>query len=264
MSIAITKSIGTMPEAKTVAFMVYPQLTLLDLVGPLQVPKLLENFGHFEVVTVGESLTPMPTDTGLSVAAERTFDQVVEPAVLIVPGGLAGTIHAMVDERVTTYVRTAAVSAEIVMSVCTGSLILAASGLLNGRSASTHWVFRQELGRLGANVVDARWCEDGKILAAVGISAGIDAALVLVARLAGIDVARTIQTLIEYEPQPPLVPSIGRACTRPTCAALWWDRSFSASRTSSTVPRIASLACSRNAQPNTGWHGSRLGGHSRP
>ncbi|WP_437876380.1 DJ-1/PfpI family protein [Sorangium sp. So ce513] len=195
-----------MQEKRQIAFLIYPDMTPLDLIGPLQVIKSLERFGAYEVVTVGERLEPVPTDVGVAMQPERTFEQVPSPFALVVPGGLVGPITAIANDRLMAYVRAAGRSAEVLGSVCTGSIILAAAGLLEGRSATTHWTFLEHLGRLGAVPVRKRWVEDGKAITAAGVAAGIDMAIALVARLAGNDVARTIQAIIEYDPEPPLGP----------------------------------------------------------
>src|SRR5829696_6069918 len=123
-------------EQKTVAFVLYPGLTLLDLVGPLQVFASLRRFDdHYRPVVVAERIEPMPTDGPLAVIADHTFDDVPDPAVVIVPGGDAPTIKAMGNRAILDYLRHAAEAAPVVGSVCTGALILAAGGLLEGRNA---------------------------------------------------------------------------------------------------------------------------------
>lgn len=190
-------------KKKVIAFVVYPEVTPLDLVGPLQVLKPLENFGPFEVVTVGERLEPISTDLGMRIVPERTFADVERPFAIVLPGGVLGPIRAITNDALMAWVRSAGASAELRASVCTGSLILAAAGLLEGRRATTHWSFLDVLGRLGARPVRERWVEDGNAITAAGVSAGIDMGLALAARLAGDTVARSIQAIIEYEPQPP-------------------------------------------------------------
>ncbi|MYX99353.1 DJ-1/PfpI family protein [Streptomyces sp. SID486] len=190
---------------KTLAFVLYPGITPLDLVGPLQVLSALAQIDpSFEVVVVGQDLTTLDTDTPLRLAPSHTFDQVTEPYALIVPGGTVPTLAALADEPLLSWIRKAARTAEVVGSVCTGSLILGAAGLLDGRRATTHWGFRHLLTKFGATPVAERWVEAGPVLTAAGVSAGIDMALELVGRLAGEQVARTVQLLIEYDPQPPL------------------------------------------------------------
>jgi transcriptional regulator GlxA family with amidase domain len=195
------------PAVKTVAFVAYPGLTALDLVGPLQVFSALPRFApEFQPVVVAETLQPVGTDTPLKLVPDKTFDEVPAPFGVLVPGGAAPTIRAMAHEPLLAYIRTAAQTAEFVASVCTGAMILAAVGLLQGREATTHWAFEQQLNRLGAHYQPQRWVEDGKFAMSAGVSAGIDLALHLVARLTGDEVARQIQLLLEYDPQPPAGP----------------------------------------------------------
>jgi transcriptional regulator GlxA family with amidase domain len=189
---------------KTIALVLYRGITPLDLVGPLQVLAQLPLFDEeYETVVVAERLEPYPTDTALSVQAGRTFAEVPAPYAVIVPGGMEPTLRAMADEPLLGYLRRAARTAELVGSVCTGSLILAAAGLLEGRRATSHWMYLDRLARWGATPVSERWVEDGPVLTAAGVSAGIDMALALAGRLAGPEAARLIQLYIEYDQQPP-------------------------------------------------------------
>jgi transcriptional regulator GlxA family with amidase domain len=190
-----------------IAFVVYDGLTPLDLVGPLQVLSALERFTpEWKTVVVGEHRDVVGTDTPLRIAPSATFDEIPSPYAVIVPGGEAPTLRAMYDEPIQAYVRKASESAHVVGSVCTGALILAAAGLLEGRKATTHWAYAGLLERFGATYVRSRWVEDGKVITAAGVSAGIDLALHLARRFAGDDVARIVQLGIEYDPQPPLGP----------------------------------------------------------
>jgi transcriptional regulator GlxA family with amidase domain len=191
-------------EQKTLAFVVYPGLTPLDLVGPLQVLSALAQIDpSYRTVVVGATKDMLGTDTPLRIAPSHTFDEVPSPFALLVPGGTVPTLRAMADEKLLAWLRTAAAGAELVTSVCTGSLILGAAGLLEGRAATTHWMFRDVLTGLGATPVARRWVEDGNVITAAGVSAGIDLALHLVERLAGREVATTVQFAIEYDPEPP-------------------------------------------------------------
>jgi transcriptional regulator GlxA family with amidase domain len=191
-------------EPKTVAFVLYPGITLLDMVGPLQVFSVLRSFNdQYQPVVVAERIEPMPTDTPLTVIADKTFAQVPDPTVVIVPGGGPPTIKAMGDEALRGYLRQVAGTASVVASVCTGAMILAAAGLLEGRNATTHWSHHRLLERLGATHRPERWVEDGKVITSAGVSAGIDMALALVARLTDEPTARMVQLWIEYDPQPP-------------------------------------------------------------
>ncbi|MFI9271192.1 DJ-1/PfpI family protein [Kitasatospora sp. NPDC052896] len=188
----------------TIAFVAYPGITMLDLVGPLQVcAALAELVPGYRTVVLGERIEPMGTDTPLAVVPSHTFDEVPDPDVLLVPGGLVPTLAAMADEELLGRLRRAAAGASVVGSVCTGSLLLAAAGLLEGCRATTHWLFRDLLVPFGVTPVAERWVEDGRYLTAAGVAAGIDMALHLVGRVAGADVARWVQLMIEYDPQPP-------------------------------------------------------------
>ncbi|WP_409464203.1 DJ-1/PfpI family protein [Amycolatopsis sp. GA6-003] len=192
---------------KTFAFVVYPGLTVLDLVGPLQV---LASFAAADpsvrVAVVGETLETTDTDTPLRIAPSHTFDQVPDPSWVLVPGGGAPTLRALGDETLIGYLRQAATSAELMTSVCTGSLLLGQAGLLEGREATTHWTFLENLRAFGATPVRRRWADSGPVITAAGVSAGIDLALHLVERMSGEDAARLVQFGIEYDPQPPLGP----------------------------------------------------------
>ncbi|MYW90321.1 DJ-1/PfpI family protein [Amycolatopsis rubida] len=192
---------------KTFAFVVYPGLTLLDLAGPLQVIT-----GHaaadpsVRVAVVGETLETTETDTPLRIAPSHTFDQVPDPSWVLVPGGGAPTLRALGDEKLIGYLRRAATTAELMTSVCTGSLLLGQAGLLEGREATTHWTFLETLRAFGATPVRQRWADTGSVITAAGVSAGIDLALHLVERMRGEDAARLVQFGIEYDPRPPLGP----------------------------------------------------------
>lgn len=195
---------------KTIAFVLYPGLTPLDLIGPLQVMSGLETaeamFGvqpRHHVVVVAESLDDVPTDTPVRIAATSTLDEVPEPDVVLVPGGGAPTLRQLANPTLLDYLRKVDRTAEVIASVCTGSLILAGAGLLDGRRATTHWAYHRFLNRLGATYVPQRWVEDDRYLTGAGVSAGIDTALQLAARLTNDDLARAVQLGIEYDPHPP-------------------------------------------------------------
>jgi transcriptional regulator GlxA family with amidase domain len=192
---------------KTIAFVLYPGLTPLDIVGPLQVFAALGDLvPGYRTIVVGERIEPMPSDTPLSLVPSHTFEEIADPYAVIVPGGLVPTLAAMADESLLRNLRETAARSQIVGSVCTGSLLLAAAGLLKGRQATTHWMYRDLLPRFGATPVTQRWVEDGHFITAAGVSAGIDLALHLVGRLAGSEVARMVQLFIEYDPEPPFGP----------------------------------------------------------
>ena len=189
----------------TIVFLLYPGLTPLDLIGPLQTLTVANEFlpRPFRIVVAGERLEPVETDTAVKLAPSVTLADARRPFGLVVPGGGRALLRAVGNRTLTAYVAEAAGSAEFVASVCTGSLILAAAGLLDGRRATTHWAYCGILERLGARYVEQRWVEDGKFLTAAGVSAGIDMALRLAGRLGGETVARRAQLIIEYQPEPP-------------------------------------------------------------
>lgn len=189
---------------KTIAFVLYGGMTPLDIVGPLQVMSMLRIIApEWRTTVVGETLEPVPTDAGLSMAAERTFAEVSHPTIIVVPGGDAPTVRQMGNPVLQEYLVSVSERAEIVASVCTGSLILAAAGLLEGRKATTHWGYHMLLERLGATYLPQRWVEDGKYMTSAGVSAGIDLALALVSRVTDETTSKLVQLGIEYDPEPP-------------------------------------------------------------
>lgn len=189
---------------KIIAFMIYPGLTLLDLAGPLGVlEKLAEIDEQYQTTVVAEKPGPLMADTRLTVIPDSTFADFPHPFALFVPGGGEPTLKAMSNPAIRRYVRQAAQSAEFVGSVCTGALILAAVGLLDGKPATTHWAYAGVLERLGSPYVRKRWVDNGKIINSAGVSAGVDMALFFVSRLAGESTARRVQKLIDYDPVPP-------------------------------------------------------------
>ncbi|HET8626325.1 MAG TPA: DJ-1/PfpI family protein [Thermomicrobiales bacterium] len=183
--------------------MVYPGLTALELIGTVSALSGLGVETGLHAVTVGERRAPTATDTPMRLLPERAFDEVHRPFGLIVPGGGPETLRALGDERLLGYVRAAAETAGLIGAVGTGSLVLAAAGLLVGRRATTHRAYRALLERLGATYVPERWVEDGPFITAGGTSGGIDMALHLVAKFKDERRARKVQLWIEYDPQPP-------------------------------------------------------------
>lgn len=183
-----------------IAILLYDKFTALDAIGPYEV---LSRLPDATVTFVAAEAGPVRTDNGmLTLLAERSLDELREPDVLLVPGG-PGEVAARAGGAALDWLREADRTSTWTTSVCTGSLILAAAGLLDGRRATTHWLAFDELRRLGAEPVDERVVFDGKRVTAAGVSAGIDMALALAARIAGDAVAQAIQLGIEYDPQPP-------------------------------------------------------------
>jgi transcriptional regulator GlxA family with amidase domain len=188
---------------RQIAVLVYPGLTTLELVGAVSVLSGLGLRTGFRTVTVGERREPVAADTPMKLVPESTFEEISQPFGILVPGGGLSTITAMGDETLLGYVRSAAQEAELACSVGTGSLILAAAGLLEGRRATTHWAYRRILENLGATYVGRRWIEDGKFITSGGTSGGIDMALHLVGKHRDERSARQVQLWLEYDPQPP-------------------------------------------------------------
>jgi transcriptional regulator GlxA family with amidase domain len=138
----------------------------------------------------------------LGLTASLSYDEAREPDIVLVPGGI-GSRALMKDEPTLEWVRHAHAHSQFTTSVCTGALVLGAAGVLDGLEATTHWMSRERLAELGARPVVRRVVEQGKVITAAGVSAGIDMALVLAGRVAGPEVAQAIQLGIEYDPQPP-------------------------------------------------------------
>ena len=189
---------------KVIAFPVHPGVTPLGLIGPLTVLRTPGIGGvRYRTVVVGERVEPVATDTPLRLVPEATFAEVPDPWAVIVPGGGAATLAAAEDEALLSYVRSAAVGADVVGSTGNGALVLAAADLLRGERAAIHWAFREPLEKLGALPAPERWLVDGRLHTAAGGTAGIDLALTLLARLRGKAIARLGQLSAEYDPQPP-------------------------------------------------------------
>jgi transcriptional regulator GlxA family with amidase domain len=183
-----------------IAILIYDRLTALDAVGPYEV---LSRLPGAELTFVAQEPGPKRTDTGrLALLADASLADVPHPDVVLVPGGPAQA-ELMGDGPVHEWLRAAHETSTWTASVCTGSLILAAAGVLGGRRATTHWQALEELRRLRVEAVEERVVFDGKLVTAAGVSAGIDMALALVAKIAGEQVAQAIQLGIEYDPQPP-------------------------------------------------------------
>lgn len=192
-------------EQKELAFVLYPGLTPLDLVGPLQILSALSHFApQFKTVVVAERKEPIRADNGLKLILNKTFDELQHPYAVIVPGGDMPTLRAMSNEKIRSYLLTASKSAEFIGSVCTGALILASVGLLNGNPATTHWAYYKILESYGSRYERKRWVENGKVINSAGVSAGIDMALYFAARVTDEATARRVQLAVQYDPQSPL------------------------------------------------------------
>lgn len=182
-----------------VAIPLFDRLTALDAVGPYEV---LSRLPGVETAFVASDPGPKRTDAGLALLAETPLSEICTPDIIVVPGGV-GVHEAMRDSSLLDWIRCGHVASTWTTSVCTGALVLGAAGVLRGLDATTHWNHFHRLPEFGANPVASRVVEDGKVLTAAGVSAGIDMALRLAQILAGDTVAKAIQLSIEYDPEPP-------------------------------------------------------------
>ncbi len=183
-----------------VSIVLYPRFTALDAIGPYEV---LRNLPDTTVTFVAESPGEIRNDAGsLGLRADASLGDMTSPDVIVVPGG-PGQADQMTDGPLHEWLRNAHRTSTFTTSVCTGSLILAAAGMLDGLSATSHWLYLDQLRDFGAIPTSQRVVEQGRIVTAAGVSSGIDMALALAAHIAGSDIAQSIQLGIEYDPQPP-------------------------------------------------------------
>jgi transcriptional regulator GlxA family with amidase domain len=183
-----------------IAILIFDKLTALDAVGPYEV---LSRLPGAELSFVAKEAGPKRTDTGaLGVSADIALGDLPDPEIVLVPGG-EGNRPLMKDNEVLDWLRSAHEGSTWTTSVCTGSLLLGAAGILEGLRATSHWAYRERLREFGAEPVAERVVQDGKVITAAGVSAGIDMGLTLAAEVAGEDVAKAIQLGLEYDPSPP-------------------------------------------------------------
>ncbi|HEX8902351.1 DJ-1/PfpI family protein [Vitreimonas sp.] len=197
-----------MADQFRIVFILYPRLTQLDFTGPYEV---LARMPNAEVILASKDGGELVSEMGLTFAGLRALADVDRADLIMIPGG-PGQTEAMQDQTFMAEVKRLGEHAQYVTSVCTGSLILAAAGLLNGKRAGSHWAYRELLAMFGAIPDDARVVRDGNAITGGGVTAGIDIALSIVADLAGEKVAKMIQLAIEYAPAPPF------SCGRPETA----------------------------------------------
>ena len=184
-----------------ILMLAYPGFTPLDLMGPLQAWSM---WPEAEIQVVWKTTAPIPTDTGLSLVPTHSFDNCFEnPDILFAPGGTQPTIDLMSDLEVMAFLKDKGAKAQWVTSVCTGALLLGAAGLLEGYKATTHWAAHSYLEAFGAIPSEGRYVIDRNRATGGGVTAGIDFGLALVARIAGDELAKTIQLAMEYSPKPP-------------------------------------------------------------
>jgi transcriptional regulator GlxA family with amidase domain len=184
-----------------IAYLLYDRFTALDIIGPHDV---FNSVPGNESIFVAERTGPMRNESDtLSLVADASLDEVPSPDIVVVPGGFGNRV-LLEHEPLHDWIRSVHETSTWTTSVCTGALLLAAAGLLDGVPATTHWLARDLLAELGADVVPERVVQQGKIVTAAGVSSGIDMALGLVQQINGDDVARAVQLGIEYDPEPPL------------------------------------------------------------
>jgi cyclohexyl-isocyanide hydratase len=188
-----------MADPFRIVFILYPRLTQLDFTGPYEV---LARMPGAELIVASRDGGTLVTEMGLAFANLRALADIDSADMIMVPGG-PGQTEAMQDPDFMAEVKRLGESATYVTSVCTGSLILAAAGLLKGKRAGSHWAYRDLLPMFGVIPDEARVVRDGNAITGGGVTAGIDIALSIVADLKGADVAKMIQLALEYAPAPP-------------------------------------------------------------
>jgi cyclohexyl-isocyanide hydratase len=182
-----------------IGILIYPNLTQLDATGPAQV---LARVPGATLHMIWKTLDPIPTDAGFSIVPNTTFADCPQLDVICVPGG-GGQVALMTDPETLDFLRKQAATARYVTSVCTGSLVLGAAGLLKGYRSACHWAWREMLSDFGAIPVAERVVRDRNRISGGGVTAGIDFGLTVAAELAGEEVAKSIQLVLEYDPHPP-------------------------------------------------------------
>ena len=188
-----------MAQPIQIGILLYPNVTQLDATGPAQV---LSRVPGAQMHMIWKTRDPVPTDAGFSIVPTTTFADCPQLDVVCVPGG-GGQVAVMGDPEALDFLRKQAAKARYVTSVCTGSLILGAAGLLKGYKSACHWAWRDMLKDFGATPVAERVVRDRNRISGGGVTAGIDFGLTVAAELAGEEVAKSIQLVLEYDPQPP-------------------------------------------------------------
>jgi transcriptional regulator GlxA family with amidase domain len=182
-----------------IAFLLYDQMTALDFVGPHEILCRIPRVTALRVATKKGSIL---SDSGLSLYADYSLEEVAHADILLIPG--AGNATSLRDHpQMLSWIQKIHQETKWTTSVCTGSLILGAAGILDGVQATTHWAAFERLQAYGAKPTQLRVVEEGKVMTAAGVSAGIDMGLMLTAKVAGIEFAQAMQLALEYDPQPP-------------------------------------------------------------
>lgn len=202
--------------ARRIGMLIFPRLTQLDMTGPYEV---LARLPDTAVELIARTRDPVTTDRGMQIVPTTTYAECPPLDIVMVPGG-PGQQDLMEDEEALSFLRRQAAGAQYVTSVCTGSLVLAAAGLLQGKRATCHWAAIDNLALMGAVPVRERVVVDGNVVTGAGVASGIDFALRLAAILDGEQVAREIQLQIEYDPDPPFDSGSPKTAAPATVAAL--------------------------------------------
>jgi cyclohexyl-isocyanide hydratase len=225
-----------------IAFIIYPGFTALDMVGPHY---MLANLMGAKVDVVAKSLEPVRSDAGLVfIPSARFYEASNDFDIICVPGGSQGTLAAMRDEATIAYIHAVGRKARYVTSVCTGSMLLGAAGLLDGYRATSHWVTKPLLSIFGAIPADGRFVKDRNRITAEGVTAGLDFALSLVAQLRDEKYAQGVQLLAQYAPNPPF--HAGEPDTAPKEVTKMIDGMFVGLRKEMRVEAAAAYAKSKN------------------
>jgi transcriptional regulator GlxA family with amidase domain len=182
-----------------IALLIFDKLAAQDAVGPYEV---MRNVPGWEVSFVAKQKGEVRAEGGLGMVADRSIDEVDSADILLVPGGI-GNRPMLADDETLDWLRSIDATSKWTTSVCTGSLVLGAAGLLEGKRATGNWLQLEPLREYGADPIGGRFVEDGKVITAAGVTAGIDMAIHLVAREAGPEIAQAVQLGIEYDPDPP-------------------------------------------------------------
>jgi transcriptional regulator GlxA family with amidase domain len=184
-----------------IAFLLFHDITALDVIGPYEA---LSRLPGAQVLFVGKEKGEYCDHCGLKLVADYSIDEITSADVLVIPGGF-GIDKIFGDQTLISWIQRIDASTQWTVSVCSGSLLLAAAGLLDGKQCTTNWMRKEQLKQYGVLVVDGfeRYVRDGKIITAAGVSAGIDMALYLVSCIANEQTAKIIQLSMEYDPRPP-------------------------------------------------------------
>jgi cyclohexyl-isocyanide hydratase len=193
-----------------IGMLVFPKITALDILGPFEV---LARAPDCSAQLVWKDMSPVRGDTGLYIVPDVDFANAPQFDVIVVPGG-PGQTDLMEDEEVLAFLRVQAAGAELVTSVCTGSLLLAAAGLLSGYKATCHWLSIDQLEQFGVQPLGERVVVDRNRITGAGVTSGLDFAFTVLASLRGDDAAKAIQLMLEYDPAPPFNSGHPRVATQ--------------------------------------------------